>query len=43
MTAAQENGITDTSQAVMDESGDTYYGAFCYTVIRMLRVFRDFV
>ena len=32
ITAAREKGITDTSHAVMDESGDTYYGAFCYTV-----------
>ena len=27
---AREKGIADTTQSVMDESGDTYYGAFCY-------------
>ena len=32
MTAARERGIADTAESVMDESGDTYYGAFCYTV-----------
>jgi hypothetical protein len=32
MTVARDKGIADTVQAVMDESGDTYYGAFCYTV-----------
>ena len=32
MTVAREKGIADTVHAVMDESGDTYYGAFCYTV-----------
>ena len=32
ITAAREKGIADTLQAVMDESGDTYYGAFCCTV-----------
>ena len=28
MTAARERGIADTAESVMDESGDTYYGAF---------------
>ena len=32
ITAARDKGIADTSQSVMDESGDTCYGAFCYTV-----------
>ena len=32
ITAAREKGIAETSQSVMDESVDTYYGAFCYTV-----------
>ena len=32
ITAAREKGIADTSQSVLDESGDTYDGAFCYTV-----------
>ena len=32
ITAAREKGIADTVQSVMDESGDTYYGAFCYIV-----------
>ena len=32
MTAARERGIADTAESVMAESGDTYYGAFCYTV-----------
>ena len=32
MTAAREKGIADTSQSVMDESGETYYDTFCYTV-----------
>ena len=27
---AGEKGIADTSQVVMDESGDTYHGTFCY-------------
>lgn len=29
---ARDKGIKETMQAVMDESGGTYYGAFCYTV-----------
>ena len=32
ITAARDKGIANTSQSVMDESGDTYYGVFCYTV-----------
>ena len=31
-TTAREKEIADTLQAVMDESGDTYYTACCYTV-----------
>jgi hypothetical protein len=32
MATAKVEGIRETRQVVMDVSGDTYYGAFCYTV-----------
>ena len=32
MLTARREGIKETNQVVMDESGDTYEGAFCYTV-----------
>ena len=32
MMTSRVEGIRETKQGVMDESGDTYYGAFCYTV-----------
>ena len=32
MEKADSLGTAETRAAVMDESGDTFYGAMCYTV-----------